>query len=187
MGAGFRPSRAPILLGIVPAIGGGLIRDVLAGREYRLMERELDAIPVSAGCLTTAVLITARPQVDNLIALACIGFIVLFRGGAIHWKLEVPDWLRMSTSQREPEATIHPQIPDRTEPHPSESITHRFIPIDTGNHPRCRAILLRLRRRIGPRWSESMRWTLFSSRAGCPVTPDRAAISGAAETRRRIR
>jgi hypothetical protein len=148
MGAGFRPSRAPILLGIMPAIGGGLIRDVLAGRENRLMKRELDAIPVSGGCLTTAVLMTARHQVDNLIALACMGSIVLFRGSAIHWKLEVPDWLRMSTSQREPEATIHPQIPDRIDPHPSESIAHKFIPKDTGNHPRSRAILLRLRRRI---------------------------------------
>lgn len=113
---GFGLPLAPILLGIMTAIGGGLIRDVLAGRENLLMKRELYAIPVSAGCVAYAVLMTVLPQYDNVIAVACMGFIVLFRGCAIHWRLEVPDWLKMTTGQREPEATIHPWIPDGIDP-----------------------------------------------------------------------
>lgn len=95
---GFGLPLAPILLGIMTAIGGGLIRDVLAGRENLLMKRELYAIPVSAGCVAYAVLMTVLPQYQNLNALLCMGLIVVFRGCAIHWKLEVPNWLKMTTS-----------------------------------------------------------------------------------------
>jgi len=38
---GFGLPLAPKLLGIITAIGGGLIRDVLAGRDNLLMRREL--------------------------------------------------------------------------------------------------------------------------------------------------
>ncbi|MCS5700893.1 TRIC cation channel family protein [Cyanobium sp. FGCU-52] len=38
---GFGLPLAPIILGIITAIGGGLIRDVLAGRDNLLMKREL--------------------------------------------------------------------------------------------------------------------------------------------------
>ena len=41
---------APIILGIVTAIGGGLLRDVLSGRQTLLMTRELYATPVLIGC-----------------------------------------------------------------------------------------------------------------------------------------
>ena len=47
---GFGLPLAPVLLGVVTAIGGGLIRDVLAGRQNLLMKRELYAIPVLVGC-----------------------------------------------------------------------------------------------------------------------------------------
>jgi len=47
---GFGLPRAPILLGIITAIGGGLFRDVLAGRPTLLMSRELYAVPVMLGC-----------------------------------------------------------------------------------------------------------------------------------------
>lgn len=90
---------APILLGIMTAIGGGLIRDVLAGRENLLMKRELYAIPVSAGCVAYAVLMTFLPRYQNLNTLLCMGLIFLFRGCAIHWKLEVPSWLQMTTNE----------------------------------------------------------------------------------------
>lgn len=96
---GFGLPLAPILLGIITAIGGGLIRDMLAGRDNLLMRRELYAIPVSAGCVAYGVLMTATPGSQNLIALLCMAFIFLFRAGAIRWKLEVPDWFRLSDNQ----------------------------------------------------------------------------------------
>lgn len=97
---GFGLPLAPILLGIITAIGGGLIRDVLAGRENLLMRRELYAIPVSAGCMAYAVLIaTTSAAHQEWIALLCMVFIFVFRAAAIHWKLEVPDWFRLSDTQ----------------------------------------------------------------------------------------
>lgn len=42
---------APVMLGVMTAIGGGLLRDVLAGRENLLMTKELYAIPVLIGCV----------------------------------------------------------------------------------------------------------------------------------------
>ena len=52
---------APIILGIVTAIGGGLIRDVLAGRQTLLMGRELYAIPVLLGCTFYVALLGLLP------------------------------------------------------------------------------------------------------------------------------
>lgn len=48
-GLEFARPLAPILLGIVTAIGGGLIRDVLVGRQTLLMKREIYAAPVLLG------------------------------------------------------------------------------------------------------------------------------------------
>ena len=85
----------PILLGVITAIGGGLLRDVLAGRESLLMRRELYAIPVTAGCITYAALMATAPQLGNLAAVLCIGLIFGFRAAAIRWQLRVPDWFRL--------------------------------------------------------------------------------------------
>ena len=85
----------PVLLGVITAIGGGLLRDLLAGRESLLMRRELYAIPVTAGCISYAALRAAAPQLGGLAAVLCIGLIFGFRAAAIHWQLRVPDWFRL--------------------------------------------------------------------------------------------
>jgi uncharacterized membrane protein YeiH len=92
---GFGLPLAPIILGIITAIGGGLIRDVLAGRDNLLMNRELYAIPVSLGCLLYAVLMSTTSIQPNLVSLICMGLIFGFRASAIHCQLKVPDWFRM--------------------------------------------------------------------------------------------
>ena len=69
---------APIILGVVSAIGGGLIRDVLAGRQTLLMKTELYAIPVLLGCIVDVV---------------CVLLIFSIRAAAIKWDLSVPTWL----------------------------------------------------------------------------------------------
>lgn len=83
---------APILLGVITAIGGGLIRDVLAGRPTLLMSRELYAVPVTVGCTLYVVLVYLLPERIELVGLACAVFIFAFRAAVIHWGLQVPDW-----------------------------------------------------------------------------------------------
>ncbi|MEY3464026.1 MAG: hypothetical protein RLZZ468_1804 [Cyanobacteriota bacterium] len=92
----------PVLLGVITAIGGGLLRDVLAGRESLLMRRELYAIPVTAGCIGYAVLRAAAPGQPTAAALLCIGLIFGFRAAAIHWRLQVPDWFRLEVDRPAP-------------------------------------------------------------------------------------
>jgi uncharacterized membrane protein YeiH len=83
----------PILLGIVTAIGGGLIRDLLAGRQNLLMQRELYAIPVLLGCTLYVVLLEFLPEYNLLSASGCVAFIFGVRAAAINWDLSVPDWM----------------------------------------------------------------------------------------------
>ena len=84
---------APIILGIVTAIGGGLLRDVLSGRQTLLMTRELYATPVLIGCTLYVMLLTWFPESRAVGALCCIGVIFALRAAAIRWDLTVPHWL----------------------------------------------------------------------------------------------
>ncbi len=83
---------APVMLGVVTAIGGGLIRDVLAGRPTLLMSRELYAVPVLLGCILFVVLLTYFPDYRFAGSIGCILLIFGLRAAAIHWKLTVPFW-----------------------------------------------------------------------------------------------
>jgi uncharacterized membrane protein YeiH len=80
------------MLGVVTAIGGGLIRDVLAGRPTLLMSRELYAVPVLLGCLLFVVLLAYLPEHRFVGSIGCILLIFGLRAAAIHWKLTVPYW-----------------------------------------------------------------------------------------------
>lgn len=86
---------APIILGIVTAIGGGLIRDVLAGRPTLLMSRELYATPVLLGTTLYVTLLYLLPQYRFICGVACFACIFVIRAAAIHWQLHVPEWLTM--------------------------------------------------------------------------------------------
>jgi uncharacterized membrane protein YeiH len=92
---GFGLPLAPIILGVVTAIGGGLIRDVLAGRETLLMSRDLYATPVLIGCVLYVVLLYLFPEYRFVCALGCFITIFAIRAAAIHWSLSVPYWLTM--------------------------------------------------------------------------------------------
>ena len=89
----------PIILGVVTAIGGGLIRDVLAGKPTLLMRRELYAVPLTVGCILYIFLINQFPESHGLIALTCVVFTFAFRAAAIYWKLTVPDWMMLKTNE----------------------------------------------------------------------------------------
>lgn len=97
---------APILMGVLTAIGGGLLRDVLAGQPTLLMRRELYAIPVTCGCVLYVVALTWFPAFPVLIGLVCSLLILGLRSAAIYWDLHVPLWL--TTQSRETNSDDEP-------------------------------------------------------------------------------
>ncbi len=92
-GLDFGRPLAPIILGIVTAIGGGLIRDMLAGRQTLLMKRDLYATPVLIGCTFFVIILEILPEYRFAGAVGCILLIFGIRAAAIHWNLSFPEWL----------------------------------------------------------------------------------------------
>lgn len=89
---GFGVPVAPVILGVITAIGGGLTRDVLANRQTLLMKRELYAIPVMLGCILFCVVLAYFPGQRFLGAIVAIVISFGLRAAAIHWDLAVPRW-----------------------------------------------------------------------------------------------
>jgi uncharacterized membrane protein YeiH len=79
-----------VIMGVLTSIGGGLMRDVLAGRPTLLMSREIYATPVLLGCTLYVLVRGFVPDFAELLAL-----VVIFglRAVAIHRHLEMPAWL----------------------------------------------------------------------------------------------
>ena len=81
------------VFGLITAIGGGLIRDILAGRQTLLMGRELYAIPVPLGCTFYVAGLALLPAFRLHGAVVYCLCIFGLRSAAIHWYLSVPEWL----------------------------------------------------------------------------------------------
>ena len=81
-----------VIMGVLTAIGGGLIRDVLAGRPTLLMSREIYATPILLGCIVFVALRHLAPQFPYP---GVVGVALIFglRALAIHQHLEMPGWL----------------------------------------------------------------------------------------------
>ena len=81
-----------VIMGVLTSIGGGLTRDILAGRTTLLMSREIYATPILLGCTLYVLLRYFGSDIafDELLA---VTFIAALRAMAIHWHLEMPDWL----------------------------------------------------------------------------------------------
>lgn len=90
----------PILLGVFTAIGGGLMRDVLAGRPTLLTSKELYAIPVTIGCTIHAILLAEWPDQVIPIGISCVIFTFAMRSAAIYWNLSVPRWMTLQVKQQ---------------------------------------------------------------------------------------
>lgn len=90
---GFGLPVAPVILGVVTAIGGGLMRDVLAGRPTLLMSRELYAVPLLFACTLLAGVLAWAPEYRPAGMAACMGLSFALRSAAIHWNLRMPGWL----------------------------------------------------------------------------------------------
>jgi len=81
-----------VIMGILTGIGGGLARDVLAGRPTLLMSRDIYATPILLGCTAYVMLRRVLPGSPYP---SIVGFAVIFgfRALAIHLHLEMPAWL----------------------------------------------------------------------------------------------
>lgn len=90
---GFGIPAAPVILGVVTAIGGGLIRDALSGHPTLLMNRDLYAIPVLLRCILFVLSLAFVPEHRSISGIVCVLLIFGFRSAVIHWGLSVPHWL----------------------------------------------------------------------------------------------
>lgn len=83
---------APIILGVITAIGGGLIRDILAQQKTLLMKREFYAIPVLSGSILFVIILTYLPKYSDFGVIASVLVSFVFRSAAIRWDLKAPNW-----------------------------------------------------------------------------------------------
>ena len=81
---------APVIFGVMSAVGGGIIRDTVAGRETLLIKSELYAGPILLGCLIFWGVLSWLPQHVISGAVVCATFIFLFLSAAIHWQWQMP-------------------------------------------------------------------------------------------------
>ncbi len=85
---------APVILAIITAIGGGLIRDVLVGRPTLLLRPELYAVPVFLGCIAYVSVLNYLPDLRHLGGIVCILATFALRAAAIHWNMNMPGFAR---------------------------------------------------------------------------------------------
>lgn len=83
------PGPVAVVMGVLTGIGGGLIRDVLAGRSTLLMSREIYATPILFGC---TVFVAVREIIPGAGTIA-VAIIFGLRALAIYRHLEMPAWL----------------------------------------------------------------------------------------------
>ena len=89
---GFGWPLGPLMLGVITAIGGGLMRDVLAGRKTLLMSDEVYTLPVFAGCFLMLVIVKLFPNFVSEGILIGTATTLVLRSAAIYWSWKVPDW-----------------------------------------------------------------------------------------------
>ncbi|MBC7006142.1 trimeric intracellular cation channel family protein [Photobacterium sp. BZF1] len=89
---GFGLPLAPIFLGVITAIGGGIVRDVLLEKPSLLLSKELYAIPVTLGCMVYTMFLIFIPQHSETGAVISVCFSVYLRHLSISRQISVPEW-----------------------------------------------------------------------------------------------
>jgi uncharacterized membrane protein YeiH len=84
-----------VILGVLTGIGGGLVRDVLAGRPTLLVSRDIYATPILLGCSLYVTLRAVVPDFGRA-AECSAALIFIVRAAAIRFHLEMPAWLVQS-------------------------------------------------------------------------------------------
>jgi uncharacterized membrane protein YeiH len=93
VGLDFAMPLGPILLGVLTAIGGGVLRDMLSGSPTLLMKKELYAVPLTIGVTLYMILLIQFPGQAVIIGTGCVVFTFAMRAAAIYWNLSVPNWM----------------------------------------------------------------------------------------------
>ena len=81
-----------VMLGVLTGIGGGLLRDVLAGRQTLLMSRDIYATPILIGCTMFVLLRELAPGFPYA-GITSASVIFTLRALAIWFHLQMPAWL----------------------------------------------------------------------------------------------
>jgi uncharacterized membrane protein YeiH len=81
-----------VMLGVLTGIGGGLLRDVLAGRQTLLMSRDIYATPILIGCTMFVLLRELAPGFPYA-GITSAAVIFTLRALAIWFHLQMPAWL----------------------------------------------------------------------------------------------
>jgi len=84
-----------VMMGLLTGIGGGLIRDLLAGRPTLILSRELYATPLLAGTGLYVVLHGLGVPSLETNALLAIALIVALRCAALRWGWHMPEALTL--------------------------------------------------------------------------------------------
>ena len=92
LGAGVSPLAA-VVIGCITAIGGGMVRDVLAGQVPEVLRREMYALPALLG----STVLVAVHQADHMSVAAiwaCVGLVFVIRMVAVVLDVHAPKPLR---------------------------------------------------------------------------------------------
>ncbi len=90
----------PIILGVITAIGGGIMRDVVVGRKTMIMSTEIYAVPVALGSALMMGLMLLFPGHSARVLVFCTLFSFAMRAAAIYWNWHMPPFL--VTKSRKP-------------------------------------------------------------------------------------
>lgn len=97
---GFDPAVATTM-GVVTAVGGGVIRDVVTDSETILLRRELYITPILVGALVFYALRELTTLPPQTATLAMMGVTAAIRVGSLHFGWFFPDWLVYQRRTRE--------------------------------------------------------------------------------------
>ena len=89
---GFAWPLGALIMGVITAIGGGLLRDVLAGRKTLLMSNEVYAVPVALGCVVMLAILNFFPSYASEALIAGTAVAFSLRTAAIYWEWQLPNW-----------------------------------------------------------------------------------------------
>lgn len=80
----------PVILGVITAIGGGIMRDVMVGRKTLIMSTEIYAVPVVLGSALMMLLMQFFPEDKGRVLVTCTLLCFAMRAAAIHWNWQMP-------------------------------------------------------------------------------------------------
>ena len=82
-----------LVMGVITAIGGGLLRDIITGHPTVLMRREIYITPVLAGGLLHLALRTSTSLPSDTIVVVSIVLVAALRVAALRFGWAFPTWL----------------------------------------------------------------------------------------------